>query len=78
MGCAIAIVFALRPQCKTIETIGRPNRVETIFASGEELVHVCLVTDIPHKFILWSRKTVMQGKGKLDDSQVGTEMSTML
>ena len=47
------------------------------FPSGQHLVGINLVGHIEDHFILRRLKYIVHGDGRLDDSEVGTEMSAM-
>ena len=49
-----------------------------IAASGENLVRVCLMSDIPHQPVFWCVEDIMQRNSQLDDAQAGTEVPTGL
>ena len=74
---AIAIVLALAPHGKTADSFRAANRVETVFAPGQQFVNITLVTDIPDELIFGSAKDVMEGEGQLDHAEVGPEVAAV-
>jgi hypothetical protein len=49
--------------------------VKTIAAPGDQLVSICLVTDIPDDLIAWAVENKMQGNGQFDGSKTGGQMA---
>ncbi len=50
------------------------KRPEALAPTGEDLVHVGLVADVPHELVVREIQHAMQRERQLDDAQVGREM----
>jgi len=75
---AITIVLAFRAQGKAVQAAGRANGMKLIFATGQQLVHVALMTHIPDEFVLGRLKDAVQRECEFDHPEVGSEMATVL
>ena len=71
-------MLAFRPQGKTAQTTCPADRRETLFASGQQLVDIDLMADIPKEFILGRFKNTVQCQCQLNHAQVGSQMSTVV
>ena len=58
------------------ETAGVAQSVEATGATGEKLVNVCLVPDIPDETVARGIEDPVQGDGQLNYSQIGGEVAT--
>ena len=72
---AKAIVFALRAERKTVQTVRLADGAEPVAAPGEQLVNVNLVADVPDKFVLGRIEDAMEGDGEFHHAQIGSEMA---
>src|SRR5262249_35494475 len=60
---AVTVMLALAAQREAAQAAGAANSVEPAFASGQQLVDVNLVADIPHKFVFRRAEDVVQRDG---------------
>jgi len=74
---AIAIVFALGAEREAADAAGGAQGVEPVLPSGQNLVDVGLVADIPDKFVFGGVKDVMQCQGQFHHAQVGPQMAAV-
>lgn len=69
------VVFALRRCGETAEATRLANGFEAIVAAGQNLVDICLMTDIPQQVVLLEIKHAMQRHREFDHAQVTGEVS---
>ena len=69
------VVRALRDLCEAGVPALRPNLLEAVLASSDQLVRVALVARVPNYLILRAVQDSMQGQGKLYDAQVGRHVA---
>src|SRR6266542_1543195 len=75
---AVAIVLALRPQKKTIETAELPHRMETVEPPCKHFVDITLVTDIHHEAVTGRVEHAMQGNRQFHNTEVWPEVTAGL
>jgi hypothetical protein len=51
--------------------------MKTVAATGEKLVDVDLVTDVPDEFVLGRAENTMQRERELDHAEVGSKMAAI-
>ncbi len=68
------VVFALAASRKGGDAVLLAQAGHAFAATGEDLVRVGLVADVPDQTIVGRVEDVVQGDGQLDDAQAGTEM----
>src|SRR2546425_78448 len=74
---AIAVMLALSPEGKTIQTVGGADRLKSVFAAGEQFVNVTLMAHVPDKPVFRRRENTMQRDGEFHDSEVRAEMTAV-
>src|SRR6476661_2684856 len=70
----VAIVFAFRPQKKSVEALELSHRMKTIEAAGKNLMDVALMTDVHDKAVSRRIEDTMQSDGQFDHAEVRSEM----
>src|SRR5687768_3164475 len=76
MAGAERIVFAFAALQEPGETGLLSQRFHPRVASGEELVRISLVTDIPDQLVAWRVEHRVQRDGEFDHPEAGTDMPT--
>ena len=51
--------------------------MKLIPATGEDLVSVCLMANVPDKLVVWCIKNVVQGDGQLNNPETRAKMATV-
>jgi hypothetical protein len=74
MRCAERIVFALRAAGETGKPAGLAQGSDALAPSGQDLVRIGLVPDIPDQPVIRRIEDMVQGDGEFDDAEPGTEM----
>ena len=74
MRRAERVVFALRPLGEPGQAAALPDRADAVAPSGQDLVRIGLVADIPDQPVMRRVEDVMQRDGQLDDAEPGAEM----
>ena len=74
MRSAEAVVFALGALGEAGEAAAGAQRADAVTASGEDLVRVGLVADVPDQAIVGRIEDIVQRNGQFDDAQAGAEM----
>ncbi len=69
------VVAALLDLRKAADPLVLAQGGELVAATGEDLVGVGLVADIPDQLVLWGIEDVMQGDGQLDDAEARGEVA---
>jgi hypothetical protein len=49
-------------------------RMKAVTATGDDLVSICLMTDIPDETVFGGSKAVVEGKGQFDYTEVRSEV----
>ncbi len=75
MGGAERVVIAFGALGETGQSAAGAQRANAIAASGQDLVRIGLVTDVPDQAIARGVENIMQGRGQFDDAEAGAEMS---
>ncbi len=75
VACAVAVVRAFGAKHEAVEAAGLADGVEARLAPGEELVDVGLVRDVKDEFVGGRGKDVVEGKGELNDTEIGAEVA---
>ncbi len=75
MGGAEAVVFALGPLGESGETAALAKGADAVAATGEDLVRIGLVADVPDELVLRRVEHMVQGDRQLDDAEAGAEMA---
>ena len=70
------VVFAFAALGEAADAFVLTVGVETLASTGQNLVAVGLVSDVPHDLVLGGVEDVMQGHGKLDDAKAGAKVPT--
>ena len=68
------VVRALVTLGEAVEATGTAQRAHPIPPSGQDLVRVALIADIPDQPVAWCVEDVVQRQGQLDHAEPGTEM----
>jgi hypothetical protein len=55
----------------------QPIRVKLVSPSGENLMAIRLVPDVPHKLVVWGIEYVVKCDGEFDYSQTGAKMASI-
>lgn len=76
MTGAKSVVNAFIATGKTADALIGPQRFKLIAATGQDLVRIRLVPDIKDNFVPRTVKHLMQCQRKLDNSEIGSEMTT--
>ena len=72
------IVGAFASFGKAAESLVLTDGLEVLEATGQELVGVALVANIPYELVVWGVKDIMDGQGQLNNAQAGCEMASDL
>src|SRR5882672_9811811 len=75
MRGAKGIVFALAPLGETGKASALTHRTHASAASGQDLVRIGLMADIPDDLVLRRIEDAVQGHGELDDAEASAEMA---
>jgi hypothetical protein len=75
MRGAERIVFALGALGEAGETVALAQRADAIAASGQDLVRIGLMTDVPNQPVVRRIEDIMQRDGEFDHAEAGTEMA---
>ena len=75
MADAEGVVFAFLASRKWSEAVFLLDRGDPVATTGQDLVWVALVADIPDQTIIWRIKQVVQGDGQLNHAQACAEMT---
>ena len=70
VACAEIVVDALAALWKTGHAAVLSERVETVVAPGEQLMHIGLMADVPDELVLWKIVHIMQRQRDLDDAEI--------
>ena len=76
MADAEGVVGTLLARWKRCESTALLDRVEALAPSGQHLVWIGLVTDVPDQPIVRGVEDVMQRHGQLDGAEAGGKVST--
>ncbi|MOA01547.1 hypothetical protein D3C78_1209620 [compost metagenome] len=68
------VVLALGAAREGGQAVLLAQGVHALAATGEDLVRIGLMTDVPHQPVVRGVENVVQGNRQLDDAQAGTEM----
>ena len=74
MGRAERIVFALAALGEAGEAAALAQGADAVAPSGQDLVRIGLVADIPDQRVARRVEEMVQGDGELDDAEPGAEM----
>src|SRR5204863_1016641 len=74
VSSAVAIVFALGAEQKTVQALVLPHCCDAIEAPGKHFVDVTLVTNVEHEPVPRRFEDAVQGDRELDDAEVRPEM----
>src|SRR5204862_4644078 len=75
---AVAIVFAFRPQEKTIEPAVLSHRGKAIEPPGKHFVHITLMAHVHDKSVPRRVEHAMQGDSQFDHAKIRSKMSASL
>ena len=75
MRRAKGVVFALRPLGETGEAVALAQGADPIAPTGQDLVWIGLVADVPDQHVLRRLEDVVQRHRQLDDAEPGAEMA---
>ena len=78
MRGAERIVFALGALGEAGEATALAQRANAIAPSGQDLVRIALMADVPDQAVSGGVEDVMQRHGELDDAEPGAEMAAGL
>ncbi len=71
MRGAEGVVFALAAARKTRDTVQLTQRVHPVAATGQNLVRIGLMPDIPYDAVVRRIEHVMQGDGQFHRAEIG-------
>lgn len=69
-----SVIFALGGSREGRQSLELSIRVETLPATGQNLMGISLMTYVPDQFVVWGVKNVMKGNGEFDGAQRGAQM----
>ena len=69
------VVLALRPLEESGEAVLLTQRLHSCVASGEKLVRIALMTDVPHELIARRVEARVERDGQLDNAQSGADVA---
>ncbi len=75
MRRAEGVVFALRALGEARQAAAHPERADAVAASGDDLVRISLMADIPDQPVVRGVEDVMQRDGEFDHAEARTEMA---
>ena len=75
--CPEGIVLALASLGKAGKSAALTQRIKAVGSSGQQLMYVALVPDVPDDMILGRIKHAVQGDGQLDYAQIGRQVSAV-
>ncbi|MNE32094.1 hypothetical protein D3C80_1256890 [compost metagenome] len=78
MADAEGVVLALGTAREGGDAVLLAQAAHRLAATGEDLVRIGLMADVPHQTVVGCVEDVMQGDRQLDNAQAGTEMSASL
>ena len=78
MADAEGVVFAFATLGKAGEAVAHAQPAHPLAATGEDLVRIALVADVPDQPVIGGVEDTMQGQGQLDRTEIGREMATGL
>ncbi len=74
MSRAEGIVFALGALGEAAEATALAQRADAVTPSGEDLVRIALVADVPHQLVGRRVEDVVDRSGQFDHAEAGTEV----
>ena len=74
MGRTERVVFAFRALGKAGQAAGLAQGADTVAATGQDLVRIALVSDIPDQRVGGGVEDVVERRGQLDHAETGTQM----
>ena len=75
VACAVAVVLTLGAEQESVQALVLPDGLESLAASGENLVDVALVRDVEDELVLRRAEDAVQRDAQLDDAEVRPEMA---
>ena len=78
MADAEGVVLALAAPWEGGQAVLLAQTAHALATTGEDLVRVGLVADVPHQAVIGGVEDVMQGDGQLDHAEAGTEVPAAL
>ena len=75
MGGAERVVFALRPLGEAGQAAALAQRADASAPSGEDLVRIGLMADVPDQTVARRVENVVQRHGQFDHAEPGAEMA---
>lgn len=75
MGCAEGVVLALGPLGEAGQAATLAERADAVATTGQDLVRVDLMPDVPDDDVLGGLEHVVQGDGELDHAQARTQVA---
>src|SRR6478735_337143 len=76
MSRAEAVVLTLRPLGESRETATLTQRPNPFAPSGQNLMRIGLVADVPDQAIVWGVEDIVESNGELDDAEAGAQVAT--
>ncbi len=76
MAGAEGVIFAFLPSWETGNAIGLAQLGHGLAASGQDLMWIGLVADIPYQPVIRCVEDIMQGNGQFHYAQVGSKVTT--
>src|SRR2546430_2651256 len=78
MTRAVAVVFTLSAQKKTVESAELAHRIKTIEPAGKHLVDVALMTDVHSESVVRRVKNPVQGNCQFNNTEIWAQMPSGL
>ena len=75
MRGAERVVFALGALGEAGEAVALAQRADAVAASGQDLVRIGLMADVPNQPVVRRIENIMQRDGELDHAEAGAEMA---
>ena len=76
MRSAERIIFAFRPLGEAGQAAAHSDRANSVTSTGEDLVRVALVADVPDQSVGRGIEDIVDGNRQFDHPEPGTKMST--
>jgi hypothetical protein len=78
MAGAKDVIFAFIYSQEWRKPVFFTNRMQAFFSSGQYLMRICLMSDIPYQFIVRCIENIVKRNRQLHDAKAGTEMPSYL
>ena len=75
MASAKAVVLTFRTEGKAIKAVRLANFAESLLSARQQLVHVALMTHVPHKFVVRCAENLVHRDGQLHHAEIRAQMA---